>query len=146
MKQNKYVLPTALLAVMTLALVCAVICRSFFPRVILPALDIPGMVLLSLTALLTDHYAAPQAQRNYALTVVFGAAAFGLLPYAAGFTAPMESLKLALGGGCVFTITSWLYTGIQARLSSGPKNALAPLLSAFGLYLAAQSFMGWQLF
>ncbi len=146
MKSNKYFLPTALAAVFALALLCAVICRTFFPRVILPGLDIPAMVLLSLIALLLEQYFAPEAPRNYPIAVLFGAGVFGLLPYAAGFTAPMESLRLALGGGCVFTITTWLYTGIRSRLSSGPKNVLAPLLSAFGLYLAAQCFAGWQLF
>ncbi len=146
MKQNKYLLPTALTAVLTLALLGAVVCRTFFPRVIFPAPDIPGMVLLSLAALLLDHYCAPEAPRSYPLAVLFSAAAFGLLPYAAGFAAPAEGLKLALGGGCVFPITTWLYTGIRERLSSGPKNPLAPLLSALGLYLAAQCFAGWQLF
>jgi len=45
-------------------------------------------------------------------------------------------------GGVVFTVTAWLFTSIQDRLSSGPACKAAPVVSAFGLYLAAQAFTG----
>ena len=67
---------------------------------------------------------------------------FGLLPFAAGFAALENVWKLALVGGVVFTAVTFLFTSIQDRLSSGPIAKAAPVLSAFGLYLAAQCFAG----
>ena len=39
-------------------------------------------------------------------------------------------------------MTAWLFTTVQERLSSGPSCKAAPVVSAFGLYLASQCFMG----
>jgi hypothetical protein len=71
---------------------------------------------------------------------VFSAICFGLLPYAAAFTTPLESLKLAVVGACVFTVTTWLFTSMMDRISSGPKAKAAPIVSALGLWLAVQAF------
>lgn len=142
MKQNKYFLNTALMAVLTLALAVAVLVRTFAPAVIIPGLDIPNMVLLSLVALLADHYLAKGAPRCYICIPLFSAAAFGILPYAAGFVTGMEAVKLAAVGGVVFTATTWLFSSAQDRLSTGPKAKAAPFGLAVGLYLAAQCFAG----
>ena len=142
MKNKTYILNSLLAGILTLALLTAVIVRTFAPIIILPALNIPNMVALSLLALVLDHYLAPNAKRCYICIPVFAAISFGLLPWAAGFTYGIHVLKLALIGGLVFTITTWLYTSIQDRLSSGPATKAAPILSALGLYLAAQGMMG----
>ena len=142
MKNKTYLLNTMLAAVLTLALLIAVLVRTFFPIIIIPALDLPNMVLISLVALLADHYLAPVAKRCYICIPVLSAISFGLLPWAACFVGAAEALKLGLLGAVVFTVTTWLYSSIQDRLSSGPACKAAPLLSAFGLYLAAQSLMG----
>lgn len=142
MKENKYFLNTALAIVLGLALLAAVIVRTFAPGVIIPQLDIPNMVLLSVAALLVDHYAAKGAKRCYICIPLFSALTFGLLPFAACFVGIVDALKLALLGGVSFTVTTWLYSSIQERLSSGPAAKAAPILSALGLYLAAQCFMG----
>ena len=55
---------------------------------------------------------------------------------------PAEAVKLGVIGGVVFTATAWLFTSVQDRLSSGPVCKAAPVVSAFGLYLAAQCFAG----
>jgi hypothetical protein len=73
---------------------------------------------------------------------VFSAFSFGLLPWAACFATGMEAVKLAIVGGVVFTVTTWLYSSIQERLSSGPAAKAAPFMSAFGLWLAAQALVG----
>ena len=112
-------------------LLVAVLVRTFAPIIIIPALDIPNMVLLSLAALLLDHYVAKNARRCYLCIPVLGALTFGLLPFAACFV-----------GGVVFTVVTLLFTSIQDRLSSGPAAKAAPVLSAVGLYLACQCFMG----
>ena len=142
MKENKYFLNTSLALVLGLALLVAVMVRTFAPTVIIPELDIPNMVLLSLLALLVDHYVAKNARRCYICIPLLGALSFGLLPFAACFVGTLEALKIGIIGGIVFTATTWLFTSIQDRLSSGPAAKAAPVLSAVGLYLASQCFMG----
>lgn len=142
MKNKTYILNTLLAGVMTLALVIAVLVRTFAPQIIIPALNISNMTLLSLAALLLDHYLAPGAKRCYICIPVFSAISFGLLPWAAAFVGGTEALKLALVGGVTFTVITWLYSSIQERLSSGPVAKAAPILSALGLYLAVQCFAG----
>ena len=105
-------------------------------------LNIPNMVLISLVALVLDHYVAPDAKRCYICIPVFSAITFGLLPYCAAFVVPMEALKLAVVGAVVFTITTWLFTTIQERLSSGPAAKASAFFSAVSLYMASQCFIG----
>ena len=116
--------------------------RTFAPAVIIPALNIPNMVLISLLALLLDHYLFPGAKRCYICVPLFSAAAFGLLPYAACFVTGAAALKLALIGGITFTATTWLFSTIQDRLSSGPAAKASAFFSAVSLYMAAQCFAG----
>ena len=142
MKNKTYFLNTALAVVLGLALLAAVLVRTFAPWIIIPGLNIPNMVALSLLALLWDHYAAPGAKRCWICIPLLGAVTFGLLPFAACFVGVMEALKLALIGGIVFTVTAFLYTSIQDRLSTGPAAKAAPLFSAIGLYLAVQGLAG----
>lgn len=142
MKNRTYVLNTALAAVVTVALAICVLLRTFCPWVIIPELNIPNMALLSLIALIADYYLARGAKRCYICTPIFSALIFGVLPYAAGFAAGWAVLKVALVGGAVFTLLTFLFSSVQERLSSGPAAKAAPLLSAFGLYLAFQVFTG----
>lgn len=142
MKNKTYVLNTCLTAVLFAAYLTAALVRAFAPIVIIPALNIPNMVLLSLAALLLDHYLAPGAKRCYICIPVFGALSFGLIPWAAAFAAPVEAVKLAVVGGITFSLVTWLYSSIQDRLSTGPAAKAAPFMSAFGLWLAAQAMVG----
>ena len=142
MKNKTYILNTLLAVVLGLALLTAQLVRAFAPLVILPQLDVPNLVLLSLAVLVLEHYLAPGADRCYICIPLLAVLTFGLLPWAAGFAAPVAALKLAVMGGAVFTAITWLYTSIQDRLSSGPAAKAAPVLSAFGLYLACQVLMG----
>ena len=142
MKKNTYTLNTVLAMVLGAALLAAVLVRTFAPRIILAELDIPNMVLISLVALVVDHYLAPDAKRCYICIPVFSAITFGLLPFAACFVGAGEALKLAISGGIIFTAMTWLFSSIQDRLSTGPAAKAAPVVSAFGLYLAVQALMG----
>ena len=142
MNKKTYTLNTLLAAALGLSLLTCQLVRTFAPLVILPALDVPNLVLLSLVVLVLDHYLAPKADRCYICIPVFAALTFGLLPWAAGFATGAEALKLALLGGVAFTAITWLYTSIQDRISSGPAAKAAPVLSALGLYLACQVLMG----
>ena len=142
MNKKTYTLNTLLAVVLGAALLVCVLVRTFAPRMILPALDIPNLVLISLATLVADHYLAPGAKRCYICIPVFAAITFGLLPFAACFVGAGEALKLAVLGAVVFTAVTWFFSSMMDRLSSGPAAKLAPVLSALGLYLAAQCFMG----
>ena len=74
--------------------------------------------------------------------LLFSGLTFGLLSFAASYTYGLEALKLALVGGVLFTVTSFLFDQILERLSSGPAAKAAPVLSALGLFLAVQCFSG----
>ena len=142
MKQNHYFLNTALAVVLGIACTVAVLVRTFAPASLIPHLDIPNMVLLSLAALVLDHYLAPGAKRCYICIPVFAAVTFGLLPFAACFVSAAEAAELAIFGSLIFTVMTWLFSSIQDRLSTGPAAKAAPVVSAFGLYLAIQALMG----
>ena len=142
MKNKTYILNTLLAAVLGLYLLVCVMVRTFAPAIILPKANVPNMVLLSLVALVLDHYLAPDAKRCYICIPVLGAITFGLLPFAACFVGGLEALKLAAVGALVFTVTTWLFTTIQDRLSSGPAAKASAFFSAVSLYMAAQCFMG----
>ena len=142
MKNKTYILNTLLAVVLGVYLLVCVLVRTFAPAIIIPKASIPNMVLLSLVALVLDHYAAPDAKRCYICIPVLSMAAFGLLPFAACFVGAGEAVKLALVGGLVFTVTTWLFSTIQERLSSGPAAKASAFFSAVSLYMAAQCFMG----
>ena len=142
MKNKTYILNTFLAVVLGIYLVVCIFVRTFAPNIILPKVNIPNLVLLSLVALVLDHYLAPGAKRCYICIPVLGAVTFGLLPFAACFVGAGEALKLALVGGLTFTVTTWLFTTIQERLSSGPAAKASAFFSAVSLYMAAQCFMG----
>lgn len=142
MKNKMYFLNTMLAVVLGVAMLVALLLRTLAPMRILPVLNIPNMVALCLVALLLDHYLAPGAKRCYICIPVLSAVTFFLLPWAAGYADVCRSAMLALIGMVVFTATTWLYSSIQERLSTGPACRLAPVLSAVGLFLAAQCFAG----
>ena len=142
MKNKTYFLNSILTAVLGLILLGAVVVRTFLPLVIIPQWNIPSMVLVSLIALVIEYYVAPGAKRCYFCIPVFSAVTFGLLPWAAGFSLPLEAVITGILGGVVFTLTTLLFSSVQDRLSSGPVAKAAPVLSALGLYLASQCFAG----
>ena len=145
MKEKSWFLNTALAAAVGSVNLICVILRTFAPQLILPAVDIPNTVLLSLVVLVMDHYIGG-GKRCWICIPILSALTFGLIPFAAGFVSPGEALQAAFMGGVVFTVTTWLYTSVQERLSTGTSAKAAPAISALGLYLAAQCFTGlWMI-
>lgn len=142
MKKNQYFLNTLLAVVVFAVALVMMVLRVLSPVHILPAWNIPFMVLLSLAALLLEHYLAPGNPRCYICIPVFAFLTFGLLPYCAGCIAASEILGLGIKGCITFTATTWLFTSMADRISTGPKARFAPVVSAVGLYLASQCFMG----
>lgn len=142
MKNNKYILNTILTVVLFTAMLAMMLVKTFQPAAVLPELNIPNMVLISLVALLIEYYAAPGAVRCYICIPVLSCLTFGLLPLMAGCVALGEVWKVALAGGVTFTVTTWLFTSMTERMASGPRAKAAAVLSALGLFLAAQCFAG----
>lgn len=142
MNDKKYVLNTFLAVIVGAFLLGCVVVRTFFPAVILPEANIPNLVLISLVALVLDHYLAAGAQRCYICIPVFAAVTFGLFPYLSAYATMGEAVKLAFAGAVVFTATTWVFTAIQERLSSGPAAKASAFFSAVSLYMAAQCFVG----
>ena len=142
MKNKTYTLNTVLTAVLTAVLAVMVALRAFAPQIILPVFDIPTLTAISLAALVLDHYLAKDAKRCWICIPLFAALSFGILPFAAGMVAVKYILGLALTGAVIFTVCTFVFTSIQDRLSSGPAAKLAPIMSAFGIWLAVQAFAG----
>ena len=142
MKNNKFFLPVILVAVLFVALLVCMLVQIFLPAAILPPLNIPNMVLLSVVALLLEHFLAKGNPRCYVCDLLFGFAAFALLPLMAGFACVHDFWKFGLVGSVVFTITTFLFTSATERLLTGPKARAAVILTGIGIYLAAQCFAG----
>ena len=142
MKENRYFRNIALTGVVGLALAACMVTRTFAPMAVLPRLDIPNMVLLSLAALVVEHYRNGVGAKFSFVSCIFAALTFGILPWTAGFVTVEEALNLAILGYVVYGLTVLLFNSIQDRLSTGPAAKAAPILSALGLFLAAQCFAG----
>ena len=142
MKNRKYTSNLALPVVLGIFLLVCVFVRTLNPMAVLPKLDIPMVVALSLAALLAAHYLSSERDGCDVISLLLAALTFGLLPYVSGFATVEAALKLALAGGIAFFVTAWLFDEMMERLSSGPVAKAAPVFSALGLYLAAQCFAG----
>ena len=142
MKNNKYLLNTILAAVVFVALAVMLVVRVCLPAAVLPPVNIPNMVLLSVIALLLEHFLTKGNPRCYICIPVFGAITFGILPLMAGFACQHTFWKFGLVGGVVFTVTTFLFTSAQDRLLTGPKAKAAIVVTAVGIWLASQCFAG----
>ena len=142
MKNNKYLLSTILAAVVFAACAIALLVRVWFPAAVLPVLNIPNMVLLSVIALLLEHFLTKGNPRCYICVPVFGVLTFGILPLMAGFACQHDFWKYGLVGGAVFTAVTFLFTSAQDRLLTGPKAKAAAIITGVGIWLAFQCFAG----
>ena len=142
MKKNQYFLNTVLAAVVFVALAVMLVVRVVLPGAVLPPINIPNMVLISVIALLIEHFLAPMNPRCYICIPVFSAITFGILPLMAGFACQHDFWKYGLVGGVVFTATTFLFTSMTDRLLTGPKAKAALVVCSLGIWLAAQCFAG----
>lgn len=142
MKNNKYLLNTLLAAVVFAACAVGLLIRVWSPAAVLPPLNIPNMVLLSLLALLGEQLLTRGNSRCYLCIPLLGAVTFGVLPLMAGFACVHDFWKYGLVGGAVFTVVTFVFSSAVDRLSTGPKASAALVMTALGIWLAAQSFAG----
>lgn len=142
MKNNKFFLPVVLVAVLFVACLTCMLVRIFQPAAIIPPLNIPNMVLLSVVALLVEHFVAKGNPRCYLSVALFGIVSFAALPLMAGFACVHDFWKYGLVGGVVFAATTYLFTSATERLLTGPKAPVAVVMTGIGIWLAAQCFAG----
>lgn len=142
MKNKSYFVHLSLMIVLTVALIAITLVHTFLPQFIIPKATIPNLALISVSALLIDHYVSKGAKRCYILIAVFAFASFFLLPFLASYAPVHESLKIGLVGMVIHTLFAFLFTTSADRLSTGPKAKLAPVLTSVFLFLAAQCFEG----
>lgn len=142
MKNNKYLLNTILTVVLFVACAIALVIRVCAPAAVILPLNIPNMTLLSVIALLLEHFLTKGNPRCYICIPVFSVIAFGILPLMAGFACQHDFWKFGLVGGVVFTVTTFLFTSATERLLTGPKAKTAVIITGLGIYLASQCFAG----
>ena len=142
MKNNQYFLNTILAVVVFAACAIALLVRVWLPAAVIPELNIPNMVTLSVIALLLEHFLTKGNPRCYICIPVLGALTFGILPLMAGFACQHDFWKFGLVGAVVFTATTFLFTSAQDRLLTGPKAEAAIVVTGIGIILAAQCFAG----
>lgn len=140
--KNKNSLYGFLVAVLTASLTAGVLIRTFCPAAILPPWSIPNLTAISLLVLVLDSLFFPGQNRNYGVTALVAALAFGLLPWAAGAVDTGDVWILALSGSGIFTAVSGLFSAMEQRISSGNGSRAALISGAIGIYLAAQGFSG----
>ncbi len=139
--KKTYMKNICLSGVLAVFLLAGIGVRAFLPHFILPRLEGVTLVGISLAALVIAYYLTGPDKTGLD-TLVLGAVSFGLLPVAACWVSVLEGVKLAALGGAVFAGTAWLFDTMTDRISTGPVAKAAPIVSAFGLYLAAQWMMG----
>ena len=142
MKNNKYLLSAILAVVVFVACAIALLVRVWMPAAVIPVLNIPNMVTLSVIALLLEHFLTKDNPRCYICIPVFAFVIFGILPLVAGFACQHDFWKFGLVGAVVFTATTFLFTSAQDRLLTGPKAKAAIVVTAIGIWLASQCFAG----
>ena len=142
MKKNIVLLPTLLVVTVAVAAAAAILVQVWLPAAILPTLNIPHMVVLSVIALFFEHLFIGRTKRHYAVVAVFGALAFGVLPLGAGFACVHTFWKFGVIGAVVFTVVTFLFTSAVQRLASGKRAVAATLMLSIGICLAAQCFAG----
>lgn len=142
MKNNSY-LKNILLAV-EIAIVCmaVVLIKAFAPHVVIPHIDIPAMVILSVIPMVISFYGKSEEEANCLYSVILAGLTFALLPMCAGWNTGMPVWKLLIAGGLVFGVTDVFCTSAAERTASGPKAPLALIMNGFLFYLASQCFQG----
>ena len=140
--KKKHLLNVILAGVLSAALVVLVVCRALCPVLVLPGFGVPNLMLICLVALVLEHYLVRCENRCYICVAFFSFLAFWLLPWAAAFTGGLQALLVGVKGAAVFTVTTFLFSSAQDRISTGPSAKAAPVAAAAGLYLASQCLMG----
>ena len=126
--------------VVGITLLIQVLQRTFLPAVILMEFSVPNMAGLCLIALVLNAYLGGERSGGIAVNLCFGEVIFGLLPLLAGVTQGKDVFLLAIVGGVEYALISGVFATMTDRMENTVKSRLAPICSAFVLFLACQGF------
>lgn len=138
MNQISYRANLLLTAETALLCLAGLLLRLLSPAAILPRPGVPTLVVLSLLALLLSG--KPKQKESLLLSVLLAGGTFTLLPWCAGLPTALPLWGMFLLGGAVFFLTAGLYRTFP-QPSEG--HRLPALVSALGLWLASQGFLGF---
>lgn len=133
-----------ILAIVTgVSLLTAMLVRAFLPNFILLKFDGMAILAVTLIALVLDSYIAKNGKRIYWFIPVCSALVFGVFPWVACFLTYIDAIKFGILGAVISTVATFVFDVIKSRLSVTPRATIvAPLISGFGIYLAAQCLVG----
>ena len=126
--------------VVGITLLIQVLQKTFMPAVILMEFSVPNMAGLCLIALVLNAYLGGERSRGIAVNLCFGEVIYGLLPLLAGVTQGKDVFLLAIVGGVEYALISGVFATMTDRMENTVKSRLAPICSAFVLFLACQGF------
>ncbi len=144
MKNRTTILNSALAAVLGVVLLVSILVKTMCPHFIIPAINVPYMVAVSLAALVVTSFVKTE-EGCVICEDILAAVTFGLLPWVAGAITGAEIFKYALVGLVVFGILNELFKAMIQRMNLAGLTKSAVIPAAFALYLACQSFTGWIL-
>lgn len=124
--------------VVGLTILLMFISKTFLPGAMLLQLSMPNIAGICLIALLLNHYLGSKETGNILLNALLGGIILGIIPVAGGVTIGMGALKLAIVGGVEYAVLSWLFSSMINRMESTISTKLAPVPTAFVLFLACQ--------
>lgn len=125
-----------------LLLAAFLVVRTFAPAALLPPMDLPLLLVVSLGALLLERLLVPGRKRCWPGVALLAALTFGLLPLCAGLANGAVAGKLALVGGITFVLTTVVFDSMTDRLPPGARTGVGMAAAAFVLFLAGQALTG----
>lgn len=145
MCKKNYSLNGWLTAALGALMLVQVLAKAFRPEMLLRPLSIPGITAIVLVALLAESFQKQCEEHCLILQPILAAVAFAVLPCAAGVVVWGEAWKIAIAGGVVFAIATFVFDSIVDRIDSGITGRIALVLTSFVLFLASQCFAGMVL-
>lgn len=142
MRKNPYLINILLAVLMTAVVVGILIARLILPMVILPAWNIPNLIILCVLALVAGEYLGSEDWGSWILSALLAGLTLALLPFAAGLVSAEGFWKLLLCGILVFMGCERMFVSIMDRLHSGPAGKLAPVSAGLTMCLLGQIFCG----
>ena len=142
MRKNDYLVNILLGAVISLVMVGTLIVRVIWPVAIVPARNIPNLIIGSVAALVLAQYLNPKAEYNWFCAALLAGVTIGLIPFVAGVADVEEIWKLVLVGALVFLGCERMFHSAMDRLVSGPSGKLAPLSVGLVMCFLGQIFAG----
>lgn len=138
MNKDKYILSIILAAVSGLGCLVLVLTYTFAPLIVLPQIDVPVFVAVSLLAVLIEYYfIKDKGERMWLINFLLAAACFGFFPALSGLATVAQAARYAFVGAACFTAVTFTFDSFSIRMKG---KILAPVATAFCMFLACQCF------